>query len=58
MYRFMSAFEQKVDAPNKDYQYLLIAAEPYQTIACKIPSRPIEEAEGTSWSYVRLWRGQ
>jgi splicing factor 3A subunit 2 len=24
MHRFMSAFEQKVDPPNKDYQYLLV----------------------------------
>ena len=42
-YRFMSAFEQKVDVPpNRAYQYLLFAAEPYETIAFKIPNEPID----------------
>jgi splicing factor 3A subunit 2 len=42
-YRFMSAFEQKVDIPpNRAYQYLLFAAEPYETIAFKIPNEPID----------------
>jgi len=27
-HRFMSAYEQKVDAPDKDFQYVLFAAEP------------------------------
>lgn len=41
-YRFMSAYEQKVDLPpNRVYQYLLFAAEPYETIAFKIPNEPI-----------------
>ncbi|KAI4837004.1 putative splicing factor 3a subunit 2, partial [Aureobasidium sp. EXF-8845] len=29
--RFMSAFEQKVEEPDKQFQYLLVAAEPYET---------------------------
>lgn len=41
-HRFMSAFEQKVEKPDKNYQYLLFAAEPYETIAFKIPNREIE----------------
>ena len=42
-YRFMSAFEQKVDVPaNPAYQYLLFAADPYETIAFKIPNEPID----------------
>ena len=28
-HRFMSAYEQKVEAPDKNYQYILFAAEPY-----------------------------
>ena len=28
-HRFMSAYEQRVEPPNKKYQYLLFAAEPY-----------------------------
>jgi len=45
-YRFMSAFEQRVEAPDKRYQYLLFAAEPYETIAFKIPNQQIDKREG------------
>lgn len=37
-YRLMSAYEQKVEAPDKNFQFLLFAAEPYVTIAFKIPN--------------------
>uniref|UniRef100_A0AC34GIS5 Matrin-type domain-containing protein n=1 Tax=Panagrolaimus sp. ES5 TaxID=591445 RepID=A0AC34GIS5_9BILA len=36
-HRVMSAYEQKVQQPDKAWQYLLFAAEPYETIAFKIP---------------------
>lgn len=42
MFRFMSAFEQHVDPPDKRYQYILFAAEPYETIGFKVPNREIE----------------
>lgn len=42
-HRFMSSFEQKVETPDKNYQYLLFAAEPYETIAFKIPNCPIDK---------------
>ena len=35
-HRFMSAYEQRVEAPDKSYQYLLFAAEPYETIGFKV----------------------
>ena len=35
-HRFMSAFEQKVEAPDKAYQYILFACDPYETIAFKV----------------------
>ena len=35
-HRFMSAYEQRVEPPNKQWQYLLFAAEPYETIAFKV----------------------
>jgi splicing factor 3A subunit 2 len=58
--RFMSAWEQKREPPNKNYQYLIVsalpvcyrvylmhvrqvAAEPYETIAFRIPAREIED---------------
>ena len=51
-HRFMSAFEQRVESPDRKYQYLLIAAEPYETVAFKIPNEPIDKEEGkfvTNW---------
>jgi splicing factor 3A subunit 2 len=47
----MSAYEQRVEPPSKFYQYLLIAGEPYETIAFKIQSRAIDRAEGRLWQY-------
>ncbi len=42
----MSPFEQKVDLPpDKRYQYLIFAAEPYETISFKIPNLPIDKTE-------------
>ncbi|KAG8954884.1 hypothetical protein FRC04_010367 [Tulasnella sp. 424] len=53
--RFMSAWEQRKEPPNRSYQYLIVAAEPYETIAFRIPAREIEdEAEdpsGWNWSH-------
>ncbi|KAI0564861.1 Pre-mRNA-splicing factor SF3a complex subunit 2 (Prp11) [Gracilaria domingensis] len=51
-HRFMSAFEQKTERPDRRYQYLLFAAEPYETVAFKIPNIPIDKTEGrfyTNW---------
>mmetsp|Transcript_56145 Transcript_56145/g.154765 ORF Transcript_56145/g.154765 Transcript_56145/m.154765 type:complete len:189 (+) Transcript_56145:322-888(+) len=51
-HRFMSAYEQRVEPPDKNYQYLLFACEPYETVAFKIPNHPIDKGEGrffTSW---------
>ncbi|GAA5917670.1 hypothetical protein JCM8208_002823, partial [Rhodotorula glutinis] len=50
-HRFMSAFEQKVEVPDRNWQYLLIAAEPYQTISFKIQAREIDSTEGMSWDH-------
>lgn len=52
-HRFMSAYEQKVDVPpDRRYQYVLFAAEPYETIAFKIPNEPLDRNHGrliTHW---------
>ncbi|KAG0068843.1 Splicing factor 3A subunit 2 [Linnemannia elongata] len=50
-YRFMSAYEQQIQAPNKAHQYLVIAAEPYETISFKVQSRDIDRAEEKLWSH-------
>ncbi|KAG8742232.1 hypothetical protein FRC10_001778 [Ceratobasidium sp. 414] len=52
--RFMSAWEQKKEQPNRAYQYLIVAAEPYESIAFRIPAREIEDAEENpdwNWSH-------
>lgn len=50
-HRFMSAYEQKIEPPDRKWQYLLFAAEPYETIAFKVPSREIEKSEGKFWTH-------
>jgi len=45
-HRFMSAYEQKIEPSDKNYQYILFAAEPYETISFKIPNREIERGMG------------
>lgn len=42
-HRFMSAIEQKKEPTNWKYQYLLFAAEPYETICFKIPNWEVDK---------------
>ena len=50
--RFMSAYEQKVeDPPDKAYQYLLVAAEPYETCGFKLQAREIDRTEDKYWTW-------
>ena len=42
----MSAFEQRIEAPDKNFQFLLFAAEPYVSVAFKIPNMEIDRNEG------------
>ncbi|XP_068090066.1 splicing factor 3A subunit 2 [Hyperolius riggenbachi] len=50
-HRFMSAYEQRIEPPDRRWQYLLMAAEPYETIAFKVPSREIDKVEGKFWTH-------
>ena len=50
-HRFMSAYEQRIEPPDKKFQYLLFAAEPYETIAFKVPSREIDKADNKFWTH-------
>jgi len=50
---FMSAFEQKVEVPDKNFQYLIFAANPYETVAFKIPNHPLDKNPqkfSTNWN--------
>jgi len=42
----MSAFEQKIEKPDRKWQYLLVAAEPYETIAFKVPNLEVDFSNG------------
>ncbi|XP_050499102.1 splicing factor 3A subunit 2 [Diabrotica virgifera virgifera] len=50
-HRFMSAYEQKIEPPDRKWQYLLFAAEPYETIAFKVPSREVEKTDSKFWTH-------
>jgi splicing factor 3A subunit 2 len=53
-HRLMAAFEQRVEAPDRAFQYLIFAAAPYETIAFKIPSLEIDRAPGL---FASQWDG-
>lgn len=50
-FRLMSSYEQKTEAPNKDVQYLVVAAEPYEAVAFKIPNKPIDSSPERHYSF-------
>uniref|UniRef100_A0A7C9EKV8 Matrin-type domain-containing protein n=1 Tax=Opuntia streptacantha TaxID=393608 RepID=A0A7C9EKV8_OPUST len=50
-HRFMSSFEQRVEAFDKKFQYLLFAAEPYEIIAFKVPSTEIDKSTSKFFSH-------
>lgn len=47
--RFMSAYEQKIEDPDKAYQYMLVAAEPYETCAFKLQARDVDRKDDKYW---------
>ena len=52
-YRIMSSFEQKIEEPNPKYQFILFAAQPYNTIGIKIPNFPIlKEKTLEDWQII------
>ncbi|KAJ2902258.1 Pre-mRNA-splicing factor sap62 [Zalerion maritima] len=44
-WQVMSAFSQRVDEPDRNFQYLLVAAEPYETCGFKIPARELDKGD-------------
>lgn len=50
-HRFMSAYEQKVETADKKFQYLLFAAEPYETVAFKIPNAEVDSTQGRFFTH-------
>ena len=44
-HRFMSAFEQRKEAQDRRFQFLLFAADPYEVISFKIPNTEVDRSE-------------
>lgn len=53
-HRFMSTFEQTLEPIDTAWQYLAFAAEPYETIAFKIPTRPVD-IKAPFPRFIRHW---
>ena len=41
----MSAFEQRKEAQDRRFQFLLFAADPYEVISFKIPNTEVDRSE-------------
>jgi len=54
-YRFMSAYEQKVEEADNKFQYLLFAAEPYETIGFKVPNLEVDKSAN---KFIEHWDPQ
>lgn len=54
-HRFMSSFEQRIEPRDKNWQYLLFAAPPYDTIAFKIPNLEVEKDPESKTGYKIYW---
>jgi splicing factor 3A subunit 2 len=52
LHRFMSSFEQRIEPPNRAWQYLVVAAEPYETISFKLQAKEVDRSERTIVSNV------
>lgn len=49
--RFMSAYEQKIEEPDTNYQYLVVAGEPYETVAVKLQAREVDRHGGKHFNW-------
>lgn len=50
-WQVMNAFTQHIEEPDKNYQYLLVAAEPYETVGFKIPARELDKREDRQFDF-------
>lgn len=50
-WQVMNAFTQRIEEPDKNYQYLVVAAEPYETVGFKIPARELDKREDKGFDY-------
>ncbi len=48
----MSSYEQRLEDPDRGFQYVLFACEPYETVGFKVPNEHVDKKEGsffTNW---------
>ncbi|KAM0322008.1 hypothetical protein ACHAQA_009750 [Verticillium albo-atrum] len=50
-WQVMNAFTQRVEDPDRNFQYLLVAAEPYETCGFKIPARELDKRDDKQFCY-------
>ncbi|KAL5604336.1 hypothetical protein BROUX41_002309 [Berkeleyomyces rouxiae] len=50
-WQVMNAFTQRIEEPDKDFQYLLVAAEPYETVGFKIPARELDRRDERQFAF-------
>jgi splicing factor 3A subunit 2 len=50
-WQVMNAFTQHVEEPDRNFQYFLVAAEPYETVGFKIPARELDKREDKQFSF-------
>jgi splicing factor 3A subunit 2 len=50
-WQVVSAFTQRVEEPDRNFQYLLVSAEPYETCGFKIPARELDKREGKQFDF-------
>ena len=44
-HRFMSTYEQKIEPPDPHFMFILFAAEPYSTVAFKVPNGELDRRD-------------
>lgn len=50
-WQVMNAFAQRVEEPDKAFQYLLVAADPYETVGFKVPARELDKREDRQFCF-------
>ncbi|KAH7367091.1 splicing factor 3A subunit 2 [Plectosphaerella cucumerina] len=50
-WQVMNAFTQRIEEPDRNFQYLLVAAEPYETCGFKIPARELDKRDDKQFSF-------
>lgn len=54
LHRFMSSFEQRVEPQSRMWQYLVVAAEPYESVAFKLQARDVDRSEDAAVVFSAL----